>query len=96
MIATQKTQRILETLYCTTRLTTAQRDYQKRLQKVFCLRVQDVQIAKKGLEKILISEPPNPVMQTISFFLFNYRNTPSTVTKKSPNEMLFSIALAQC
>lgn len=63
-----------------------------------------VDIAKKGIEKIILSESNNNVLDPtssslnelslvnsrINKFLFNYRNTPTTTTLKSPSAMLFS------
>ncbi|KAK3910618.1 hypothetical protein KUF71_020432 [Frankliniella fusca] len=58
-----------------------------------------VDIAKKGMEKIILSESHNHnssnanvdlsvITTRLSKFLFNYRNTPTTTTKKTPNEIL--------
>ena len=58
-----------------------------------------VGIAKKAMEKMLdeikrlaiVSNVPNStdvVQERVHTFLFNYHNTPSTVTGKAPNEML--------
>ena len=60
-----------------------------------------VDIAKKGVEKIIMSESkssdsslsvsdPLLINSRINKFLFNYRNTPTTSTLKAPNEFLFS------
>lgn len=52
----------------------------------------NVDIAKKGLRKILANESitSSELSVVLNKFLFNYRNTPNTVTGKAPNEMLFS------
>jgi len=56
-----------------------------------------VQVTKKALEKLTIDDErltadksPQSLDLKISSFLFNYRNTPSTVTQKSPNDVLLS------
>ena len=55
-----------------------------------------VQLAKKALNKISLDLEKKETQDEFSFsvqfysFLFNYRNTPSTVTGKSPNELLLS------
>lgn len=60
-----------------------------------------VDIGKSGLKKMLdqnvsLNSPPSPaesskiVSHTLQKFLFNYRNTPTAVTLKTPNELLFS------
>lgn len=61
-----------------------------------------VDLAKKGIEKIVLSQPleehgsdsseidVHKVNQSVSRFLFNYRNTPTTTTLKSPNQLLLS------
>lgn len=50
-----------------------------------------VQIAKKGLTRLKIDHNIRfeNFQQEIDYFLFNHRNTPTTVTKKSPAEVLF-------
>lgn len=50
----------------------------------------NVQTIKKGLAKFLVSESVEPVEQQIAHFLFKHRNTPSSVTTKSPSHMIFS------
>jgi len=58
-----------------------------------------VGLAKKGVEKICMSSPAispsqipdwHVVKKNVSKFLYHYRNTPSTVTGQSPNQMLFN------
>jgi len=55
-----------------------------------------VQLAKKALNKISLDLEKKETQDEFSFsvkfnsFLFNYRNTPSTVTSKSLNELLFN------
>lgn len=62
-----------------------------------------VGIAKKGVEKIVLasnstdvngtsstSDSLHVIQNNVSKFLYHYRNTPSTVTGKTPNELLFN------
>ncbi|KAK3925713.1 hypothetical protein KUF71_013962 [Frankliniella fusca] len=59
-----------------------------------------VDLAKKGIEKIILSETTSNsqalendlllIQNRLSKFLFHYRDTPTTTTLKSPNEMLLS------
>lgn len=63
-----------------------------------------VSIAKKGMEKIILSlgsdmystpydsSDIHTVNMRLSKFLYNYRNTPTTTTRKTPNELLLSFA----
>ena len=51
-----------------------------------------VQVVKRGLRKLFPTPEKETSRRALAVFLFAYRNTPSTTTSKSPNEMLLSFS----